>query len=60
MAGMAGAAIDINVLAVKCMMELHEVRDQAECMDKVQLIARTYLSEKAKRRKQDEDSGSPS
>lgn len=55
MAGMAGAAIDIDVQAVKCIMDLHEVQDQAQCMDKVQLLARLYLSEKAKRRKQDED-----
>lgn len=53
---MAGAAVDIDVKAVKIIMDLEEVTDQRECMEKVQTLAWTVLGEKAKRRKQDEQS----
>lgn len=51
---MSGAAVDINILAVKCVMDTFEVADQADCMDKVQNLAWTVLGEKAKRRKDEE------
>lgn len=53
---MNGTAVDIDVKAVKIIMDLEEVRDQRECMDKVQLLAWTVIGERAKRKKQDEQS----
>jgi len=44
-----GGAVDINVIAVKTIMDLEGVEDQAECMWKVQLLAATVLGEQAKR-----------
>lgn len=53
---MAGAPVDINIPAVKIVMDLEEVTDQQECLEKVQSLAWTVLGEKAKRRKQDDES----
>lgn len=45
-----GDPVDINVLAVRCIMELEELPHQAETMEKVQLLARTVLGEQARER----------
>lgn len=36
-AGM-GSVIDINIQAVKIMMDLYEIRNQRDCMDKVRTL----------------------
>uniref|UniRef100_I2Q2N2 Uncharacterized protein n=1 Tax=Desulfovibrio sp. U5L TaxID=596152 RepID=I2Q2N2_9BACT len=43
--GQEGEPIDINVLAVKCVMDLMGVRDQDECLEKVQLLAGIIIDE---------------
>ena len=50
-----GGAVDINVIAVKTIMDLEGVEDQAECMKKVQLLAALVLTEQAKRNKAERD-----
>jgi len=42
-AGLSGARIDLDVTAVKVMMDLEGVDDQRECLSKVRDIARIVL-----------------
>ena len=49
--GMSGIPLDINVEAVKTIMELEEVQNQRLCMQKVQFLARVILDENAKKQK---------
>ncbi|MGD9643918.1 MAG: hypothetical protein AB7V08_14415 [Elusimicrobiales bacterium] len=48
--GPMGAPLDINVLAVKCIMDLEGTANQAEVMQQVQHIAGIVLHEQAKER----------
>ncbi len=56
-----GDPVDINIVAVMGLMALEQLPHQAECLEKVQLIARTVLGEQARererRREQDEKRG---
>ncbi|NDV20824.1 hypothetical protein GO013_15545 [Pseudodesulfovibrio sp. JC047] len=45
-AGMAGTRIDLDITAVKIVMDLEEVQDQRECLSKVRDIARIVLETK--------------
>jgi hypothetical protein len=54
-----GGPVDINILAVKLMMEMESVEDQRECLHRVQILASNVIGEQrkeaaaeAKRRKQ--------
>lgn len=47
--------MDINVVAVKTIMDLEGVEDQAECMRKVQMLSNIVLSEQAKKREADKE-----
>lgn len=51
-----GGAVDINVVAVKTIMDLEGIEDQAECMSKVQTLAAIVLSEQAKRNRAERES----
>lgn len=51
-----GGAVDINVIAVKTIMDLEGVEDQAECMLKVQTLAGIVLAEQAKRDRETRES----
>lgn len=48
--GFAGA-VDVNILAVKCLMDLEGLEDQAATLEKVQVLARIVLDEQHKRAK---------
>lgn len=37
-----GGIIDINILAVKVVMDLHGVKDQRKCMEKVRMMFDEY------------------
>ncbi|EHJ49492.1 hypothetical protein DFW101_3496 [Solidesulfovibrio carbinoliphilus subsp. oakridgensis] len=50
-----GGAVDINVVAVKTIMDLEEVEDQRECMAKVQTLAAIVLSEQARKREAEKE-----
>jgi hypothetical protein len=39
-----GGVIDINVLAVKMLMDLYGVRDQRTCLEKVRILFSEYLA----------------
>lgn len=39
-----GGIIDINILAVKMTMDMHGIRDQRACMEKVRLMFDEYRS----------------
>ncbi len=44
-------------MAVKTIMDLECVEDQAECMWKVQMLAGIVISEQTKRREREKDQG---
>lgn len=52
-----GEKIDVNVLAVKCIMDLMRLRDrdQDECMEKVQYLAGVVFREQAREVKRKRD-----
>ena len=50
-----GEKIDVNVLAVKCIMDLMRVRDQDACMEKVQYLVGVVFREQAREAKRKRD-----
>lgn len=55
-----GDRIDINILAVKCLMDLEGVTEQAETLEKVQALAAVVFREQAseaERKRETRDKG---
>lgn len=47
--GGMGGVIDINIMAVKTVMDLYEIENQCECMEKVLQMAHIFIREMQKK-----------